>query len=119
MSLFISMASHNKNYMLSLYFVSLIFQQHFCLISASRMLNVLPPAPVPNLNSPKNFGLISASERPNIHPPAPLRALKSLKPPESHGIIVNQYKKIQSDAFRPTTPGPSQGMGHDGPPGVH
>ncbi|KAL2489823.1 precursor of CEP12 [Forsythia ovata] len=113
------MASRNRNYMLALYFVSLLLQQHFGLISASRMANIQPSAPIPSLNSPTHFDLISASGKPNIHPPAPVPRWSSPNLPGSRRVIINRYKKIQSDAFRPTTPGHSPGMGNNGPPGVH
>lgn len=120
MSPFICMASHNRNnYMLALYFASLLLQQQFVLISASRMPNIHPPASVPCLNGPNHFLLIPASDRPNIHSPAPVPSSDSPKPPGNRRLTINRYKKIESEAFRPTTPGHSPGMGNNNPPGVH
>ncbi|CAI9771650.1 unnamed protein product [Fraxinus pennsylvanica] len=91
-------------------------RQQFGWISASRMPNIHPPASVPSLNSPKHFLLISASERPNFHSPAPVPSSDSPKPPGYRRLIINRYKKIESEAFRPTTPGHSPGMGNNNPP---
>jgi hypothetical protein len=38
------------------------------------------------------------------------------KPPSTISFSVNRYKMIESDAFRPTTPGHSPGVGHRDPP---
>lgn len=59
----------------------------------------------------------------NIHPPAIATTNSySLKSPEAPSSYVsystNTYKVNEEDAFRPTTPGHSPGMGHDVPPGA-
>lgn len=38
------------------------------------------------------------------------------KPLTSLSFIINRYKLTDSDAFRPTEPGHSPGVGHDNPP---
>ncbi|KAI3453917.1 hypothetical protein Pfo_010580 [Paulownia fortunei] len=84
------MASVKRNYVLALYMVLLLLQQH--------------------------FGLISAYNLQKIRPPAPVQALIKPNPPATYGFRFNRYKKTQADAFRPTTPGNSPGMGHNVPP---
>ncbi|GAA0154172.1 hypothetical protein LIER_12232 [Lithospermum erythrorhizon] len=58
-----------------------------------------------------------------LHPPqASLVASSMIKappPPSSHSVVFNRYKKMETDAFRPTSPGHSPGMGHESPPGSH
>ncbi|KAI9092284.1 hypothetical protein K1719_027784 [Acacia pycnantha] len=59
----------------------------------------------------------------NIHPPAidiPSYSLKSPKAPSSYDVsyTTNTYKINEGDAFRPTKPGHSPGVGHDEPPGA-
>ncbi|KAL5723540.1 hypothetical protein ACHQM5_006928 [Ranunculus cassubicifolius] len=44
------------------------------------------------------------SSRKHIHAPA-------------MAYVINPYKKAQTDAFRPTSPGPSPGVGNHRPPG--
>lgn len=97
------MASHNKNYVLAVYMVLLLLQHHFGLISAYHLHKIRPPATVRALVKP--------------NPPAPVRALIKLNPPAMVGFRFNRYKKIEKDAYRPTTPGNSPGMGHGSPPG--
>ncbi|KAG6591857.1 Precursor of CEP4, partial [Cucurbita argyrosperma subsp. sororia] len=43
-----------------------------------------------------------------ILPPAPVSTL---------AFSINRYKYVETDAFRPTTPGHSPGVGHTDPPG--
>ncbi|KAI8530851.1 hypothetical protein RHMOL_Rhmol11G0091100 [Rhododendron molle] len=57
------------------------------------------------------FVLIAASRNPKSHSNRP-------KPPTIGGFALNRYKMIETDAFRPTSPGHSPGVGHDVPPGV-
>ncbi|KAB9571943.1 hypothetical protein FH972_027045 [Carpinus fangiana] len=52
----------------------------------------------------QNFGSVAAA-----------RPVKP-KPPSTISFSVNRYKMIESDAFRPTTPGHSPGVGHRDPP---
>ncbi|KAK4252602.1 hypothetical protein QN277_014353 [Acacia crassicarpa] len=60
----------------------------------------------------------------NIHPPAidvPSYSLKIPKAPSSYDVsyTTDTYKINEGDdAFRPTTPGHSPGVGHDAPPGA-
>lgn len=66
----------------------------------------------------RNFGTITAS-RPagTIHPPAiPRSYLSSPIAPPTVSFTINRYKMVQTEAFRPTTPGHSPGVGHDTPP---
>lgn len=67
----------------------------------------------------KSFDLISASRPPHIHPPTIPRGslLNKVKPPSFHAYTANRYKLTESEAFRPTSPGHSPGVGHKGPPG--
>ncbi|GKV10506.1 hypothetical protein SLEP1_g21856 [Rubroshorea leprosula] len=72
----------------------------------------------------QHFQLIAASRSPMFHPPAIPRASvmrKPIRPPaiDFNGFTINRYKMIQSDAFRPTSPGHSPGVGHDEPPGAY
>ncbi|KAL0447640.1 UNVERIFIED_CONTAM: Precursor of CEP4 [Sesamum latifolium] len=86
------MASDKTNYVLVLYMFFLLLQLH--------------------------FGLMSAYQAQKIRPPAPVRAsISPVNPPVMIGYRVNRFKKIEKDAFRPTAPGNSPGMGHDDPPG--
>ncbi|GLT91367.1 hypothetical protein SLE2022_092580 [Rubroshorea leprosula] len=78
----------------------------------------------------QHFQLIAASRSPMFHPPAIPRASvmrEPIRPPaidfnaftiNFNGFTINRYKMIQSDAFRPTSPGHSPGVGHDEPPGA-
>lgn len=72
-----------------------------------------------------NLGLVEGSRKlnNNIHPPAIATtnsySFKSPKAPSSYvSYSTNTYKVNEEDAFRPTTPGHSPGMGHDVPPGA-
>lgn len=57
---------------------------------------------------------------------APARKVESISPhgssvvkpkaPSSRGYVVLRYKKSEVEAFRPTGPGHSPGMGHGGAP---
>ncbi|EYU29125.1 hypothetical protein MIMGU_mgv1a022124mg [Erythranthe guttata] len=87
-------SSHNKNCVLLLFIVILVLLQHFGHVSAyDRLRKIQPRDPLDQDSNKQN-------------PPA-----------EIIGFRLNRYKKIQTDAFRPTTPGNSPGMGHDTPPG--
>lgn len=57
------------------------------------------------------FVSIAASRDPKSHSNMP-------KPPTIGGFTLNRYKMIEKDAFRPTSPGHSPGIGHDVPPSV-
>ena len=54
----------------------------------------------------------------NVHPPdIPRVLLGTPLPPNSSGwYSLNEDKADQGDAFRPTTPGHSPGVGHETPP---
>lgn len=69
----------------------------------------------------KSFELISASRSLHIHPPAVPRdsSLKKPKPAPFQSYNINRYKLTESEAFRPTTPGNSPGVGHKEPPGAN
>ncbi|GMH09633.1 hypothetical protein Nepgr_011474 [Nepenthes gracilis] len=49
-------------------------------------------------------------------PPTPRPAL--VKPPSVAAFTVNCRKMMETEAFRPTTPGRSPGVGHEEPPGA-
>lgn len=52
-------------------------------------------------------------------PPIPLEWSPPSPPKEDFvWFKINIYKNIEQTAFRPTTPGPSQGIGHRKPPGA-
>ncbi|GLT65685.1 hypothetical protein SLA2020_380990 [Shorea laevis] len=53
----------------------------------------------------QNFGSVEAT-----------RLVSSPKPESTDWFRVNRYKKIEGDAFRPTSPGHSPGVGHGNPP---
>ncbi|PON76162.1 copper amine oxidase family protein [Trema orientale] len=56
-----------------------------------------------------NFGVTASSRPIAIHSKPP-------KPPSTVWFSVNHYKINEADAFRPTTPGHSPGVGHESPP---
>ncbi|KAK7252583.1 hypothetical protein RIF29_36633 [Crotalaria pallida] len=67
-----------------------------------------------------NFGLVIPSRVLNLHPPplpTPRVLLKSPLPPSLDWYTVNDDKGGEGDAFRPTSPGHSPGVGHETPPG--
>ncbi|KAJ0110718.1 hypothetical protein Patl1_02667 [Pistacia atlantica] len=90
------MAAHNIFTLSSFVVLLLLLHKHFYLIEATRPL-------VGNGD---------------FHPPAlPLGSKWSkVKPPASISYTINRYKKTEADAFRPTSPGHSPGVGHDVPP---
>lgn len=61
-----------------------------------------------------NFGSVAASRGLNIHPPPAIP--KSPLPPSLDWYSINDDKGGQGDAFRPTSPGHSPGVGHQAPP---
>ncbi|KAH6831264.1 hypothetical protein C2S53_009459 [Perilla frutescens var. hirtella] len=97
------MAIHTKSYVVVVYVLVTILHHHFGLISAYHPHKIRPPAPVQVLMKSS--------------PPPPERALIEPNPPKISGARISRYKKIQTDAYRPTSPGNSPGMGHDVPPG--
>lgn len=65
----------------------------------------------------QNFGLMEVIGKNVEAPPTIPRAL--LRSPQAPSIgfyTKNDDKDSQGDAFRPTTPGHSPGVGHDSPP---
>ncbi|KAL9390692.1 hypothetical protein Peur_014612 [Populus x canadensis] len=87
------MADKTRSFMLTFFtVVLLLLHQHFDLTAASRPLDIHSPA-IPR----------SGSEPP---------------PTDVHDswYRINRYKNLESDAFRPTTPGHSPGVGHENPP---
>lgn len=68
----------------------------------------------------QNFGSMEASRLLiNIHPPPtfPKVLLKSPQPPSlDYWYSINDENKGGDDAFRPTSPGHSPGVGHQTPP---
>ncbi|KAH0974410.1 hypothetical protein GBA52_016309 [Prunus armeniaca] len=72
----------------------------------------------------QNFDLVAAS-RPLLHTHPPAVHIGSLNkpiPPSIGRFTINRYKMTESssgaDAFRPTSPGHSPGVGHQNPPGA-
>ncbi|KAJ6937945.1 hypothetical protein NC652_012283 [Populus alba x Populus x berolinensis] len=87
------MADKTRSFILTFFtVVLLLLHQHFDLTAASRPLHIHSPA-IPG----------SGSEPP---------------PTDVHDrwYRINRYKNLESDAFRPTTPGHSPGVGHENPP---
>lgn len=72
----------------------------------------------------QNFDLIAASRPPRIQPPVLVHTgwSRKPKPPSTEGTTINRYKLTENmpsaDAFRPTSPGHSPGVGHESPPGA-
>ena len=66
-----------------------------------------------------NFGSVVGSRLLNLHslpaPAIPRALLKSPQPP-ALWYTINDEKGGEGDAFRPTTPGHSPGVGHQTPP---
>lgn len=62
----------------------------------------------------------AASRQLHIHPPPfPNKlSLRNPKPPSFILYGINRYKYTESEAFRPTSPGHSPGVGHKDPPGA-
>lgn len=98
---------HTKSYVVAVYVLISVVHHHLDLISASQYpRKIQPPAPVQAV-------LMKWS------PPPPERAL--IESSHVRALIktntrINRYKKTQTDAYRPTSPGNSPGMGHDVPP---
>ncbi|KAE9606962.1 putative encoded peptide [Lupinus albus] len=64
-----------------------------------------------------NFGLVIPSIMLNFHPLSSLPLmLKSPLPPSLDWYTINDDKDGEEDAFRPTSPGHSLGVGHQSPP---
>ncbi|KAG4951806.1 hypothetical protein JHK85_045673 [Glycine max] len=62
-----------------------------------------------------NFGSMEASrKRINIHPPPAIP--RSPQPPSVYWYIPNDDNVGGGDAYRPTSPGNSPGVGHETPP---
>lgn len=80
-----------NNFALTMFTILLVLQQHFKTVHASR---------------PVEF-----------HPPAIPSTRKIPRPPSTFPYKIHHLKKVGPEAFRPTTPGHSPGMGHDIPPG--
>ena len=90
------MASYHRIHVLSLVIVSLILLQHVELITASRPLEVYSPA-LPGDDTSRKL---------------------PLEPLSIPGFVINRFKMVETDAYRPTTPGHSPGVGHLAPPAI-
>ncbi|KAI4327908.1 hypothetical protein L6164_020317 [Bauhinia variegata] len=68
-----------------------------------------------------DFSSVAAARQLHIHPPGaiPRVSLKSPIAPPLAWYTRNPYKVNEEDAFRPTCPGHSPGMGHESPPKGH
>ncbi|TQD98271.1 hypothetical protein C1H46_016092 [Malus baccata] len=70
----------------------------------------------------QNFDLIAASKPLQIQPPVVIHkgSLSKPKPPSTATFTIKRYKRTESsgggDAFRPTSPGHSPGVGNHQPP---
>ncbi|MCL7046035.1 hypothetical protein MKW94_013828 [Papaver nudicaule] len=96
------MASSHQSIVKSMFiFLFLVLQQH-CYTASARKLefHTSSEAGIPKINS-----LMSIKS-----PPLPTIEVKQTLP------IIHRSKKIE-DAFRPTSPGHSPGVGHGEPPG--
>uniref|UniRef100_A0A9I9CYM7 Uncharacterized protein n=1 Tax=Cucumis melo TaxID=3656 RepID=A0A9I9CYM7_CUCME len=62
--------------------------------------------------------LLVTSSRPlhDIHPHN-RRAITPPAPVSETSFSINRYKYVETNAFRPTSPGHSPGVGHNEPPG--
>ena len=86
----------NKTFMITIFMVILLLQQNLSPITASRPTDIKwPTEPYP--------------------PTFSKESLTKPKPP-STWFPINRYKMAEIEAFRPTTPGHSPGVGHDEPP---
>lgn len=137
------MAMHTKKHVLALYTFVLFLDYNFALISAYRPREVRPPSPVRELIKsgppPPAQGLTKSTPRksrwasiksspPSLTESTPQtqelaftgsnsKVKASIKSnPKVIRARITRYKKIQADAYRPTSPGNSPGMGHDVPP---
>ncbi|CAL0331635.1 unnamed protein product [Lupinus luteus] len=63
-----------------------------------------------------NFGLVIPSRMLNLHHLSPPPILRSPLPPSLDWYTINDDKGGEGDAFRPTSPGHSPGVGHQTPP---
>ena len=81
----------NKNCVLTIFMVLILLQQNLNAIAALRLVG--------------------------IHPPTfPRGSLSKPKPPSTGWSIINRYKMVEIEAFRPLTPSHNPGVGHDHPP---
>lgn len=67
-----------------------------------------------NLLLLQHFGLLEGSRLSKFSAPDPPLLFND----DIDDAQIHWNKKIQVDYYAPTQPGPSQGMGHDKPPGV-
>ncbi|XP_022738733.1 precursor of CEP12 [Durio zibethinus] len=86
--------AHTANIFRLSLFMFLLLQQHFDLISASRSL-AFRASP-----TPKDY--LSKPGPPSVN--------------LDNRFTINRFKKIEGEAFRPTSPGHSPGVGHYSPP---
>ncbi|OIV92924.1 hypothetical protein TanjilG_20586 [Lupinus angustifolius] len=64
-----------------------------------------------------NFGFVTPSRVLNLQPPAPeTPILRSPLSPSVDWYTINDDNDGKGDAFRPTSPGHSPGVGHQTPP---
>ncbi|EXC31035.1 hypothetical protein L484_021337 [Morus notabilis] len=89
------MAAATRTSLLSLYMAVLLLLHSIGFTSSSRPLHVVHP-PVNVLGGP------------------PYKSKP--RPPSTKWFSVNHYKIAETDAFRPTAPGHSPGVGHGSPP---
>nr|KJB25111.1 hypothetical protein B456_004G176800 [Gossypium raimondii] len=89
------MAAYKANTFVLSLFMLLLLQQHFDHISASRAALPLRASPITT------------------------RAYLGKPTSTSLHFTINRYKMTETEAFRPTTPGHSPGIGHDNPPSGH
>ncbi|KAK9120318.1 hypothetical protein Syun_017935 [Stephania yunnanensis] len=80
----------------------LVHQQGYT--AFGRKIEVHAPSSVAAVGDNKDHGSYRKSR---ITPPAPAAV----------GFVINRYKMMEGDAYRPTSPGHSPGIGHTVPPG--
>ncbi|KAF3960249.1 hypothetical protein CMV_015027 [Castanea mollissima] len=81
----------NKNFVLTIFMVIILLQQNLSAIASSKPIGI----------HPQTFSRGSLSKP---------------KPPFTGWFTINRYKMVEIEAFLPTTPGHSLGVGHDHPP---
>lgn len=67
----------------------------------------------------QKFTFMVEARKSGFYPPPPVPRGKQRESPsidDFHWFTLNRHKLMEEDAFRPTSPGHSPGVGHDHPP---